>query len=107
MSDAVAELRSLLGSYLRVRISSTGRTFVGQFACIDKQGNLVLEDTTEYYDDDVHQEPEYSETGRHVGMVLIHKRHWQTIDKQLNHEPFGMQRDGHEQQQQGSSCAPS
>ncbi|KAK4052483.1 hypothetical protein OIV83_002285 [Microbotryomycetes sp. JL201] len=85
MSDPVVELRALLGTYLRVRISSTGRTFVGQFACIDKQGNLVLEDTTEYYDATDNQ-PEYAHTGRHVGMVLVPKRHWKSIERQI--DPF-------------------
>ncbi|KAK4057015.1 hypothetical protein OIO90_001915 [Microbotryomycetes sp. JL221] len=109
--DAIAQLTKMLGSTWRVTIT-TGRTFIGQFACLDKQGNLVLENTTEYYDQLVDDNMEswsafneFQHQGRHVGMVLIPYRHCKTIEKQVETQHTNFHNDV--DQQQASSCAQS
>ncbi|CAE6431856.1 unnamed protein product [Rhizoctonia solani] len=47
MSDKVQELNSLLAKTLRVSIQD-GRSFIGTFACIDREKNIVLSSTDEY-----------------------------------------------------------
>jgi small nuclear ribonucleoprotein (snRNP)-like protein len=75
-TPAIAHLTSTLGSTYRVTISS-GRSFVGSFVCIDPQGNLVLERTTEY-------EGEVGQgEGRDVGMVLVPRKWWTKVEREL------------------------
>ncbi|CAE6440087.1 unnamed protein product [Rhizoctonia solani] len=45
VSDRVQELNSLLAKTLRIAIKD-GRSFVGTFACIDREKNIVLASTT-------------------------------------------------------------
>ena len=130
-SSAVEELRSMLGSTFRVTINTdtktqTTRTFLGTFSCIDKQGNLVLEQTTEYYynynekhtahsDDDDDDDDSEEGTGagsRQVGMVLIPKKHWNQIQLVIVDNNTHSEVNAEEDQQQqtldsASSCAQS
>ena len=65
-----------MGHTYRISIS-TGRTFVGSFLCIDPQGNLILDQTVEY-------EGETTDgPGRDVGMVLIPRKWWSRVERQL------------------------
>ncbi|KAJ4825313.1 hypothetical protein Tsubulata_014152 [Turnera subulata] len=46
-SDPIARVRKLLFRRMLVGIKD-GRFFLGTFHCIDKQGNIILQDTVEY-----------------------------------------------------------
>ncbi|XP_004486013.1 uncharacterized protein [Cicer arietinum] len=46
-SDRVSRVRKLLFRRMLVGIKD-GRFFLGSFYCIDKQGNIILQDTVEY-----------------------------------------------------------
>jgi small nuclear ribonucleoprotein (snRNP)-like protein len=46
-SDRVSRVRKLLLRQMLVGIKD-GRFFLGNFYCIDKQGNIILQDTVEY-----------------------------------------------------------
>ena len=46
-SPAVAKLRKLLFRRMLIGVKD-GRYFVGLFHCIDKQGNIILQDAMEY-----------------------------------------------------------
>lgn len=46
-SSAVAQLRKLLFRRMLIGVSD-GRFFLGTFHCIDKQGNIILQDAVEY-----------------------------------------------------------
>ncbi|KAE7996183.1 hypothetical protein FH972_000925 [Carpinus fangiana] len=46
-SDLVTRVRNLLYRRMLVGIKD-GRFFLGTFHCIDKQGNIILQDTVEY-----------------------------------------------------------
>lgn len=73
MTPAIHELRATLGTNYRIRIKD-GRTFVGQFLCVDPQGNIVLDCAIEY----VGQALE----GRDVGMVLVPQRWWDSVERE-------------------------
>lgn len=56
-------LKAILNQTLRIS-ASDGRTFVGTFACVDKQKNVILTNTDEYREGGPVQ-------GRYVAMVMI------------------------------------
>lgn len=63
-SDKVQELSSYLSKTLRIAIQD-GRGFVGTFACIDREKNIVLTNTEEY-------PPIHSTDGpRFVGLIMV------------------------------------
>lgn len=78
-TPAIAALTATLGHTYRVSIPS-GRTFLGQFLCIDPQGNLILDQTVEYEGDGA-QGP-----GREVGMVLVPKKWWDRVEREVTSE---------------------
>lgn len=78
-SPAVAALAKTLDSLYRISISD-GRVFTGQFVCIDPQGNIVLDRTTEAV-------PGKDVEPRDVGMVLVPKRFWLRVERDVWGEP--------------------
>lgn len=71
-TPAVALLRSYLSKLMRIVITD-GRIFIGMFACIDKDRNLVLVNTEEFRVTNEPQNP--NDRGRYVGMVMIPWQH--------------------------------
>ncbi|KAG6520010.1 uncharacterized protein LOC122051048 [Zingiber officinale] len=68
-SPAVAQLRKLL--FRRILIgASDGRFFLGTFHCIDKQGNIILQDAVEYRHTRRSGDPSPMEQ-RCLGLILI------------------------------------
>lgn len=65
---AVSQVKALLQRTLRVSISD-GRLFVGTFACVDKQLNIVLTNTEEFRLGPPGSPPPVQ--GRYVTMVMI------------------------------------
>lgn len=63
-SDALAFLQSTLRLTYRITIQD-GRIFLGTFACIDKEKNIVLTNTEEYRVGVVGQK------GRYVGLIMV------------------------------------
>jgi N-alpha-acetyltransferase 38, NatC auxiliary subunit len=61
--EALEFLRTTLGLTYRVSIQD-GRVFIGNFACIDREKNIVLSNTEEYRIDE-------GPRGRFVGLVMI------------------------------------
>ncbi|GAA6060239.1 hypothetical protein JCM10212_003479 [Sporobolomyces blumeae] len=88
-TPAIDSLTALLGTDLRVSVPSTHRVFFGTFVCIDKQGNLVLDHTTEWEstslsdisNDSGDENGTTRREGRQVGLVLIKKQHWGAIER--------------------------
>ncbi len=64
---AVSHIQALLQRTLRISISD-GRLFVGTFACVDKQLNIVLTNTEEFRSGPPVSPPAQ---GRYVTMVMI------------------------------------
>ncbi|CAG7852374.1 SubName: Full=Uncharacterized protein {ECO:0000313/EMBL:CCA68607.1} [Serendipita indica DSM 11827] len=76
-SPAIAKLRALLGKELRVTIGD-GRIFLGNFACTDKELNIVM---TQVYEFPVgFQDDHLVENGRFVGMLMFPWRHITAIE---------------------------
>lgn len=71
---SVALLRSYLSKLMRIGIAD-GRVFIGMFACIDKDRNLVLVNTEEFRVDESQAQQSPSNGGRYVGMVMIPWKH--------------------------------
>lgn len=67
---SLAALSALLNQTLRIS-ASDGRTFLGTFACVDKQKNVILTNTDEYR---VGGPPQ----GRYVAMVMVP---WRLVEK--------------------------
>ena len=70
-SDPRVKLRSWLGQILRIEITDR-RVIVGGFACTDRDGNIILENSWEYAqasDYDEKQEP------RMLGLALVPGKH--------------------------------
>ncbi|KZT61869.1 hypothetical protein CALCODRAFT_446873 [Calocera cornea HHB12733] len=63
-ASAVDELRSTLSANYRVSIND-GRVFMGTFACIDKEKNMVLINADEYR----FEEGRWMD--RYVGMIML------------------------------------
>ncbi|GMH45589.1 hypothetical protein BSKO_13546 [Bryopsis sp. KO-2023] len=64
-NELVERATKLLSHGLKVNIKD-GRVLVGQFHCLDKQGNLILSNACEQVESSSSQEPE-----RYLGMVMI------------------------------------
>jgi small nuclear ribonucleoprotein (snRNP)-like protein len=71
-TPAVAKARALLGKELRITITD-GRIFIGNFACTDKDLNVVL--TSSYEFPVGYQNDHLVENGRFVGMLMFPWRH--------------------------------
>ncbi|TVU08552.1 hypothetical protein EJB05_41961, partial [Eragrostis curvula] len=66
-SPAVAKLRKLLFRRMLIGVKD-GRYFLGLFHCIDKQGNIILQDAVEYRSARTSQPPTEQ---RCLGLILI------------------------------------
>ncbi|GAA5843252.1 hypothetical protein JCM5353_000720 [Sporobolomyces roseus] len=103
ITNSIHSVSSLLGTSLRLTVPSTCRQFIGTFVCIDPQGNLVLDQAREW-------EIELNEgkvqrrigEGREVGLVLIKKEIWGSIERVRTEEEVIK---GEEKQATG--CTPS
>eukprot|EP00877_Chromochloris_zofingiensis_P000826 jgi/Chrzof1/10744/Cz05g10240.t1 len=74
---AVEKVRQLL--YRRLKVTLTGgRVLVGDFACLDKQGNLILSNTNEFIDNGSSKPTE-----RQMGMVLVPKAQQADVHMQV------------------------
>ncbi|KAJ4871753.1 Small nuclear ribonucleoprotein family protein [Raphanus sativus] len=67
--DPIARVRRLLFRQMLVGIED-GRFFLGSFHCIDKQGNILLQDAVEYRSVRRSSSPSPTEQ-RCLGMILI------------------------------------
>ncbi|WOL20150.1 hypothetical protein Cni_G28952 [Canna indica] len=67
-SPLVAQLRKLIFCRMLVGVSD-GRFFLGVFYCIDKQGNIILQDAVEYRS--TRRSPSSPMEQRCVGLILI------------------------------------
>ena len=103
-SPSIQFLTSLLGTSLRLTVPSTSRQFIGTFVCIDPQGNLVLDQAREW-------EIELNKgklkrrigQGRDVGLVMIKKEIWGSIERIRAEEEVGEEAQG----QATNGCNPS
>ncbi|WVZ78928.1 hypothetical protein U9M48_026568, partial [Paspalum notatum var. saurae] len=68
-SPAVAKLRKLLFRPMLVGVND-GRYFLGLFHCVDKQGNIILQDAVEYRGAR-HSTPPTPMEQRCMGLILI------------------------------------
>ncbi|KDN44472.1 hypothetical protein RSAG8_05519, partial [Rhizoctonia solani AG-8 WAC10335] len=75
-SDRVQELNSLLAKTLRVAIQD-GRSFIGTFACIDREKNIVLSSTDEY------PPPHSSDGPRFVGLIMVPWRYVVSVELEV------------------------
>ncbi|KAG8824710.1 hypothetical protein FRC19_001233 [Serendipita sp. 401] len=76
-TPTISRLRALLGKELRIVIRD-GRVFLGQFACTDKELNLVL---TQVYELPVDfQNDHLVENGRFVGMLMFPWAHIVSVE---------------------------
>ncbi|XP_058099409.1 uncharacterized protein LOC131243828 [Magnolia sinica] len=67
-SPHVSRVRKLLFRRMLVGVND-GRFFVGAFHCIDKQGNIILQDTVEYRS--THRSSPSPMEQRCLGLILI------------------------------------
>ncbi|KAI9381600.1 hypothetical protein POPTR_015G138100v4 [Populus trichocarpa] len=67
-SDIVSRARKLLFRRMLVGIKD-GRFFLGSFHCIDKQGNIILQDAVEYRN--THRSSPSPMEQRCLGLILI------------------------------------
>lgn len=84
-TPAIATLRALLGKELRIAITD-GRIFLGNFACTDKDLNIVL--TSVYEFPLGFQNDHLVENGRFVGMIMFPWRHIVKIEVHMG-DPEG------------------
>jgi len=81
----VAALAATLSSRYRITTPDQ-RTFSGSFVCVDPQGNFVLDHTIELAPPSTIT----SERGRReLGLVLIPRRHWVTVEREEQPEGLG------------------
>lgn len=80
-SPSVSALTLTLDSLYRVSVTD-GRILTGTFICIDPQGNLVLDRAVELA-------PGEGEKPRETGLVLVPRRHWVTIERDVGGDPEG------------------
>ncbi|CAN8325115.1 unnamed protein product [Cochlearia groenlandica] len=66
--DRISRLRKLLFRQMLVGVKD-GRFFLGNFHCIDKQGNIILQDTVEYRS--IRRSSPSPTEQRCLGMILI------------------------------------
>ncbi|KAL1215112.1 hypothetical protein V5N11_007684 [Cardamine amara subsp. amara] len=67
-SDPISRVRKLLFRQMLVGIKD-GRFFLGNFHCLDKQGNIILQDTLEYRS--IRRSSPSPTEHRCLGMILI------------------------------------
>ncbi|XP_020583266.1 N-alpha-acetyltransferase 38, NatC auxiliary subunit-like [Phalaenopsis equestris] len=67
-SPLVARLRNLLFRRMLIGVKD-GRFFLGSFHCIDKQGNIILQDAVEYRS--IRRSPQSPMEQRCLGIILI------------------------------------
>lgn len=72
-SPAIAALSRTLSTSYRLTTTDS-RTFIGAFVCLDPQGNLILDDALEYV--------EGEEEGREVGLVMVPRRWWVSVERE-------------------------
>ncbi|CAE6440117.1 unnamed protein product [Rhizoctonia solani] len=74
--DRVQELDSLLAKTLRIAIQD-GRSFIGTFACIDREKNIVLASTEEY------PPPPSPDGPRFVGLIMVPWRYVISVELEV------------------------
>lgn len=77
ITAAISALTATLDETYRIKITD-GRTFIGQFVCLDAQGNLVLDNTIERVEN---HEREEANGDREVGLVLLKKKWWVKVER--------------------------
>ncbi|CAN4077029.1 unnamed protein product [Withania somnifera] len=93
-SNYVSHVKKLLYRRMLVGISD-GRFFLGTFYCIDKQGNIILQDAVEYRN--TRRSATSPMEQRCLGLILIPSSCWKTchvdcsIDEQLSIMSLGEQ----------------
>ncbi|KAF8608874.1 hypothetical protein BDV93DRAFT_211813 [Ceratobasidium sp. AG-I] len=90
-SDKVRELQSLLSKTLRVSIED-GRSFIGTFACIDREKNLVLSSTEEYPAPSLHS----TDGPRFIGLIMVPWRWVVQVELEMEMDLGGDQHLGYE-----------
>ncbi|KAG9104663.1 hypothetical protein FRC07_009759 [Ceratobasidium sp. 392] len=65
-NDKVRDLQWLLAKTLRITIQD-GRSFIGTFACIDREKNIVLSSTEEYPP----AAPHSNDGPRFIGLIMV------------------------------------
>lgn len=90
---SIATLSSTLGTLYRVTLNAESiphrRIFIGSFIAVDPQGNLVLDRTVEFeYQNgqDTTRAEAAPPVGRDVGMVLIPRKWWGTVEREVTLE---------------------
>lgn len=81
--NPVETLTSTLNTTYKISIPD-GRIFIGTFICIDPQGNIILDRTTEYVKQKIEEEGEEGKKGREIGMVLIPKKYWMSVEREVS-----------------------
>ncbi|GAA5944592.1 uncharacterized protein JCM15063_000049 [Sporobolomyces koalae] len=103
-TSAIDLITALLGSSLRVTVPSTSRQFIGTFVCIDPQGNLVLDQTREWeveIESGSGRVEQRNGSGRNVGLVLIKRGIWGSIERLKSDEERAVEHAG------TPGCTPS
>ncbi|KAI5477217.1 hypothetical protein MNV49_006590 [Pseudohyphozyma bogoriensis] len=77
-----------LETLYRVSVSD-GRTFVGSFVAVDQQGNLVLDRAVELSPSSREEGGEKGGDEREVGLVLLKKEHWVSVEREEKEEEKG------------------
>jgi small nuclear ribonucleoprotein (snRNP)-like protein len=73
--NSLLELKKLLGSNIRIRISD-GRLIEGEFQCVDKHMNFIIGNATEYHNHtDDNTALSKSSSSRALGMSVIPGNH--------------------------------
>ncbi|PVF95760.1 hypothetical protein CPB86DRAFT_776078 [Serendipita vermifera] len=84
-TPAIVKLQSLLGNELRLT-THDGRIFIGNFACTDKELNVVLTNVYEFPID--FQKDHLVESGRFVGMLMFPWKHIRMLERHLGQLSF-------------------
>ncbi|QRV93937.1 LSM domain-containing protein [Ceratobasidium sp. AG-Ba] len=77
--DKVRDLQSLLARTLRISIQD-GRSFVGTFACVDREKNIVLSSTEEY----PRPAPDSTDGPRFIGLIMVPWRWVVQVELEVN-----------------------
>ncbi|CEQ40710.1 SPOSA6832_02352, partial [Sporobolomyces salmonicolor] len=106
LTPSISQCTSTLSSLYRITVPSSSRQFIGTFVCIDPQGNLVLDQTTEW---EVDLDEEGNVTGRKgeardVGLVMVPRKWWGRIERLRTEEERAAE---FEQRRGTQGCAPS
>ncbi|KAG9084384.1 hypothetical protein FS749_005273 [Ceratobasidium sp. UAMH 11750] len=79
-NDKVRDLQWLLSKTLRITIQD-GRSFVGTFACIDREKNIVLSSTEEYP-----ALPHSDDGPRFIGLIMVPWRWVVQVELEISRE---------------------